>query len=49
MNNSNSPSWEFDDDYNNLDEVVQRVSKTILHWKNDLQTFHVIITRLNSN
>jgi len=45
MSDSQSPNWEFDDYYDNLEEVMERVSKTLYHWRNELQKFQVNITR----
>lgn len=47
MTDGNSPNWNFDDEYENIEEVSERVKKTIENWKNDLQKFRVSITRLN--
>ena len=45
MSDSRSPNWEFDDYYDNLEEVMERVTKTLYYWRNELQKFQVNITR----
>jgi len=49
MSDSQSPNWEFDDYYDNLEEIIERVTKTLYNWRNELQKFQVNITRSDKN
>lgn len=47
MTDDESPNWKFDDRFETLNEINNRIEKTVLAWKNDLKRFRVTITRLN--
>lgn len=46
MSDKASPNWIFDDKYDDLLEVNNRITKTLLVWKDEFKTFKIEIERL---
>lgn len=42
---SNSPTWKFEDEYSNYEDLTIRVNEKLKTWKEEMKVFSIKITR----